>query len=77
LQGYCMLCAATKIRQSDQLQAELDKAKAALKEIGLERDRVFPRMLHCKVCGARDIAIMGHGFGCKLEQALRKKESKK
>ncbi len=31
LEGYCMICAGDKIRQIDQLQGELKRAREALK----------------------------------------------
>ena len=56
------------------LQARIDELEVVLKEIGLEQDGVFPKMLHCKVCGARDIETMGHSFNCVLNKALQAKE---
>lgn len=59
--------------QIDEQNKEKKRLKECLEEISLENDSIFPGMQHCKICGARDVGVMGHTLNCKYEQALKDK----
>lgn len=63
--------AANTVEKFEDLQAESKRLREALEEIGLEQDPIFPKMQHCRICGRKDVIVMGHASDCKLEKALK------